>query len=330
MIKFLPSVCYFPSTVVLVDDNLPFLEGLQLELNLDKASYRFFDSPHEALAFLTLKEQSTSLCNSCTSRLDDEVPEYRTVEFNMREIHKKSLDTKRFDEISVLIVDYAMPGLTGLDICSKLKDAPYKKILLTCEADEFIAVKAFNDGIIHKFIRKDDPNFRAVINDAIQELQKKYFQDLSSALVNTLITNTRTPLKFLTDPIFIDFFESLIEKLKIIEFYLMDAEGSFMFLDINGTPKWLVVKNEHEMHDLAELAKFGRASEDIVKALMECRQIPYFHTDEELQTPPEKWHNFLHPTQKLVGKEIYYYAIITNPKAHNIGNILSFKKYCEQ
>jgi CheY-like chemotaxis protein len=329
MIKFLPSVCYFPSTVVLVDDNLPFLEGLPVQLNSGKAHYRLFDRPQEALDFLSVKYQFNPFYNHCISRTDDELPEHRIIDFDVRKIHKESLNPSRFAEISVLVIDYAMPGLTGLDICTKLKDKPYKKILLTGEADEFLAVKAFNEGIINKFIRKDAPNFEATINEAIQELQKKYFQDLSSSLVHALVTNTKIHSKFLKDQVFIDFFEPLAEKLKMAEFYLMDAEGSFMFLDVNGAPKWLVVKSAHEMHALAEFAKIEQTDAKLVKALTECSQIPYFHTDEELQTPPEKWHKFMHPAQKLEGKETYYYAVITDPKAHEIGDVLSFRKYCE-
>jgi CheY-like chemotaxis protein len=330
MINFLPSVCYFPTTVIFVDDNLPFLEGLQLTLNPDKAHYLFFDQPEEALNFLTTKYQANPFYNRCISQSNDELPEHRTIDINIREIHKESLNPQRFDETTVLVVDYAMPGLTGLDICTKLKNQLFKKILLTCEADECIAVRAFNEGIINKFIRKDDPNFESTINDAIQELQKKYFQDLSSSLISSLVANTQTSSKLLTNPNFIDFFESLVIQLKIVEFYLMDSEGSFMLLDINGTPKWLTVKSTYEIQAFAELAKIGRADQNLVKKLMDCSYIPYFHTNEELQTPPEQWHNFLHPAKKLKDIEDYYYAIVTNPKTHNIGDVLSFKKYCDK
>jgi hypothetical protein len=84
------------------------------------------------------------------------------------------------------------------------------------------------------------------------------------------------------------------------------------------------------MHALAEFAKIEQTDEKLVKVLTECSQTPYFHTDEELQTPPEKWHKFMHPAQKLEGKETYYYAVITDPKAYEIGDVLSFRKYCER
>ena len=47
-----------------------------------------------------------------------------------------------------------MPDINGIEFCQNLKDKKVFKIMLTAEADSNIAIKAFNDGLINKFILK--------------------------------------------------------------------------------------------------------------------------------------------------------------------------------
>ena len=52
------------------------------------------------------------------------------------------------------VVDYAMPGTDGLAVLNTLLDWPGSRVLLTGQADEQIAVKAFNSGLIDQFVPK--------------------------------------------------------------------------------------------------------------------------------------------------------------------------------
>jgi len=68
-----------------------------------------------------------------------------------------------------------MPNMTGLDLCYKLQDFPFKKILLTGEMQHEEAVKAFNAGLIDRFIRKYDPDLFSVLKTHIKILERQYF-----------------------------------------------------------------------------------------------------------------------------------------------------------
>jgi CheY-like chemotaxis protein len=326
---FLPAVCYFPTTVLLIDDNRKFLTNIILDLDCTRAIYQSYDDPVEALDFLVKQYQPNPIAKKCIRYPRDNDLDHYTVDVDVRAIHKEIYNPKRFSEISVIIVDYAMPRMTGLELCEALKDTPYKKIMLTCEADENLAVKAFNAGIIDRFVRKDADNFNALINETIFDLQKIYFRELSKELVFGLTKNTAHAAKFLTDPIFMKFFEEVCEKFKISEYYLMDGSGSFVFLDNKGTPRWLAVKNSEEMRELYEFARDEDAPHEILEILLSKEKIPYFHSDEELQTPPSKWNNFLHKAQKLVGERgnNYFYSLITNSKNYTLGAVSSFDAY---
>ena len=326
MIGYLPAVCYFPSTVVLIDDNHSFLKSIVPGLSKDRAKYKIFNRPQSALRFLNEEYNKNSFVNRCLLRSDEEQLEHRTIDINVRAIHEECYNSQRFDEISVLIVDYSMPGMNGLELCKEIKDKSYKKILLTCEADESIAIKAFNEGIIDCFIRKHDQNLIKAIDAAVHELQKKYFHDLSMlvAMGLSMRGDNEMASMFLSDKVFIDFFDEVMQKINATEYYLMDISGSFMFLDVNGNPCWLVVKNEDEMSEFVSFAKDDNAPLDVIDPLIRRNKIPYFHADEELQTLPRNWEKFLHSAQRLKGNNEYFYSLITDSKAYSIRKISSF------
>jgi len=329
MEKFLPTVCYFPTTVLLIDDDRRYLDGLAQELDAKKAYYRKFYDPRGILDFFA-GYNSNSFAKRCIIRQEEERLEHRTLDIDVRSIHREANNGKRFTEVAVIIVDYAMPYMNGLELCKLLKQQPCKKLLLTGEADETLAVRAFNDGLIDKFIRKDSSHFKLALNQAVQDLQKQYFHQASATLVNALTTDMVQPAVFLTDKIFMDFFEELMQKLNATEFYLMDSEGSFMLLDLYGNPSWLAMKNEKAMQSLTEFAKYDATPTAVMQALQERHKIPYFHTEDELQTPACEWQPFLHAARKLEGKDTYYYAIITNRKFSVNEKIFSFMEYCQK
>lgn len=331
MTNFLPALCYHPTTVVFIDDNQNFLQNIRFELDYTKAVYRFFNDPIAALKALE-QYNFSPFTDRCLNRADD-APNCPKLEAQLRKIHCESHNPKRFEEISTLVVDYAMPQLNGVELCEKLKSLPIKKIILTAEADEKLAVQAFNAGIIDQFIRKDQKDFSQLLNNIICEMQLKYFQNLSQIVADNLKrAKEEDESPFLSDPVFRDFFDKTYNSLNAVEYYLMNYSGGFMFLDINGKPTCLAVKTHSEMQDDANYSNFYDAPSEITNVIKECKEITYFHTDQELDdVAPPQWGPFLHPTQRLEGKlDIYYYAIITDLKKYQIGEVLSFAKYCEK
>src|SRR5206468_8133381 len=86
----------------------------------------------------------------------------------------------RFRDVSVVIIDYHMQEINGIDVCKELINHPSKKILLTGSPDkDKIAIDSFNSGIIHRFINKADPDFLPQLKQAIAQLKETYFRDLS-------------------------------------------------------------------------------------------------------------------------------------------------------
>lgn len=124
------------------------------------------------------------------------------VDIDVFSIHKMMYIPDRFAEISVAVIDYAMPAMNGLEFCAATSDLPMKKIILTGQAGHSTAVRAFNEKLIDRFIMKGEYGFLKTLREAIHNLQRDYFSDLSEVIIKDLEANPRSCL---SDPIFLDF-----------------------------------------------------------------------------------------------------------------------------
>lgn len=70
----------------------------------------------------------------------------------------------------VCVVDFCMPGIDGLQVMSELVDWPGARILLTGQADERVAVGAFNRGLIDQYIPKQAADVAAQLTQAVAAL----------------------------------------------------------------------------------------------------------------------------------------------------------------
>jgi CheY-like chemotaxis protein len=78
--------------------------------------------------------------------------------------------TERYALTRVCVVDFSMPGMDGLQVLAELADWAGSRVLLTGQADEQVAVRAFNRGLIDQFIAKQTPDISKRLIDAIEHL----------------------------------------------------------------------------------------------------------------------------------------------------------------
>lgn len=335
MEKHQVPVCYFPTTVVFVDDNRHFLQSLPLRLDHHHIVPKLFSDPHTALQFLTVDYQIEPFTSRCFRQTGEETGSFHSIEIDVNAIHQEIYNQNRFLELATLVVDYSMPGLNGLELCRRVRERNnrIKILLLTGEADEKLAVRAFNEGIIDKFLRKDTSDFHQEINAAIQELQYQYFQHLTELAFDGLINDPHSSLMCLRDPAYVKLFTDIVAKNKIVEYYLTDTWGSFLLLDFQGKPFWLAVKNEQGMEDAYQVAFHADESfPEPLLAAMKNREKILCQYENELCDNPAEAEKKLFPAQRFQGKETYYYALIKDPKAFDVDpdKILSCRNYLEK
>lgn len=329
--EIIPCV-FFPTTVVFVDDDKQFLDRMSLTFGR-QWPLLLFNSPEEALKFLKEKYHSNPFTNRCIHEPIDQDPDKRDVEINIRTIREEIYNPLRYGEITVVVLDYKMPGLTGGELAELLKMLPFKIILLTGVADQQEAVKLFNQGIIHQYIQKNDLNLDTILAEAITELQQGYFQELSLPILNSLAKSPDFPHIWFKEPEIRKLLFRLCKENNVVEYVLSDELGSYLLLTKEAKPSWLAIKNDKEIEGLIAHAEFEDAPpEAVINALKSRKYIPYFHTDKDLQTPPANWDKYFHPATKLQGKDTYYYAYITDPNAYDIqpDKVMSYQKYLQK
>ena len=131
---------FYPTTVLFVDDNPHYLTSIGMGLG-PREGHRFFVSPRDALAFLRGRAGAgvTAGCVSVFGDNPDPVADH-VIRFDLRAISRTLFNPNRFDEVSVVVVNYDMPGINGVEFCRELGDHPVKKLLFTGTADERVAV----------------------------------------------------------------------------------------------------------------------------------------------------------------------------------------------
>lgn len=315
---------YFPTTVLLIDDDKGFLANVGLKLTRT-TPFLLSENPESSLKLLLENKDKKTLIN----KLSERIIESNFVEIEPGYICGKSLlyqqiyDVTRFAHISTVVVDYSMPKMNGKQFCDQLRDSHIRKIMLTGEADYRMAVDMFNDGLIDKFIVKDSPDMMVQLNQSIQKAQYDYFTLLSSELLksfsfikdNDIDKNVATLLK--------DYFY----KHNYSEHYLLDRSGSSLFLDKEGQPTWCIMKSIKEIETYCEIAQDNNAPTEIIMSLQSREKVPFFLTDIDDKVPAKNWGPFLHSAQELTNG--YYYAFIHKSSTYSLdyARILSHQTY---
>ncbi|EKE01610.1 MAG: two component response regulator [uncultured bacterium] len=309
------ACCYYPTTVVFIDDSRSFLDNVSLEID-ENISIVSFAEPKEAVEHLqkhTLDSFAEKYLrslqdNESLEEFDCSNVEHSCVDVNVIDIHKEIYNPDRFNAVTVAVVDYTMPGMNGLELCKALKDQPIKFILITGYATVNNAIEAFNAGVIHQFIQKNDCDFTSKLHNAIYELQEKQFEEHSDIIIKSLLTNRHSV--GLGDPLLIDFLKKFFKENNIVEYYLVNDSGCFLMADARGNLSWMVIKSEEEMKQYTAIAIDNYGDQKVIEALQSRKEVLFLRTEEDfIDVTVDDWGKHLHPATKIIGKnDVYYYS----------------------
>lgn len=292
--------CYFPTKIAIIDDDDAFLQTLSFYLPGD---HQLFNRSNAALeALLGYRPQ-----------ISDAFWLKSNVEADIRDgmcdgVHEKSLiiDTskmtevlnnkEKYQDISVVIIDFKMPEVDGITILEALKNKPFKKILLTANGGSKLGVKAFNDGLIDYFIPKDEENLLGKLKNIVQKLKAEYFfnitQRLQECSTHVAEINANAALK--------NYFNELLIKRSICEFYLVDLAGAYILLDEQHKKHYFVMHTADQLQELAEIAEQDGASTDTIHQIKSGHRIPFFGQNKNYwEVPGREWGNYLYPSKAM-------------------------------
>ncbi|MES1924673.1 response regulator [Salinisphaera sp. T31B1] len=252
---------FHPTQIVLVDDDIDFLGNLSLQLEAD-LPYLLFDSTTKALGYINDRQIDGRSRERFFRVCEGEGGQRVSLDTDAiaREMHYSN----RFSQISVAMVDYAMPQMNGLDFCRRIQNPHIKKILFTGVASEKAAIDAFNDGVIDRYIRKSEHLVYDHLNSTIRELQQAHIRETFSHASD--VFHVAAP-SWLEDRHVIALMENLRRRYHIVEYYLVSDPAGFMLVDGEGNLYRLMLITPEERDAQIALMRRAGAPRDCLKAL---------------------------------------------------------------
>ena len=303
---------FHPTTVVFIDDNTDFLQSLDLRLPPELA-YVLCSSPTEALERINQPTVQPPLYARCFSHYrgnELSEPAERLIHLDLNLIEQEVNNRERFSEVAVVVVDYDMPAMNGLELIRQIADPHVQKILLTGVADERDAIAAFNDGLIDRFFVKNQPNAIEILNKAIVELQQAYYGRACEMLQRSLLLQAPG---FLTDPVFAEFFARFLEEHRFVEYYLVENPTGFLLLRDDGSLNRMILATAADFDRLHAYAAAIGAPSAYLQQLANRDCIAYFFDAMDQYFEAEDWSDYFFPCQALAGTETWYYAVLEDP-----------------
>jgi CheY-like chemotaxis protein len=237
-----------PGTVVFLDDDPDYLEMLGLVL------------PRQWHLLLFLRPPD------CIAHLLQEPPFWEADAWNQQQLIEHwregkplipqilgywSKYTERYALSRVCVVDYSMPGMDGLQALAELGDWPGARVLLTGQADEQVAVRAFNRGLIDQFIPKQTPDISRRLIEAVQSL---LFTSHARHAQTWRVTLTPEQNALLRVPAVADWLSTYCARNWVEHVAIGDPFG-VLGMDAAGRIGWLQLETRDGLRALAELAE---------------------------------------------------------------------------
>ena len=305
---------HHPSTTLVLDDDALFLESFAYSYgrNLLCKTVSF---PQTAVDIvLADADRLSGSLNVIAPFFFDEVDgslksdQSRMLRLRSNPLAALADDANRTSTISVVVVDFAMPSMSGLDVCRRIKGCPAKKILLTGKTGDQTAVAAFNEGLIDCFLVKQDPDLPERLPREICRLEGEFFAAISAPVS---IAAQASDLRFLGDPVLCRFLEAEFERERIQQYFLWSDPPGFLAIDSAGHRRHFVIYGAEAMRAQYEIAAEMGAPSELVGALRAGGTIASFPTatgfyNEEFS---ESWMRFAADARAVPGTQWHVAAI---------------------
>lgn len=304
---------YHPTSILVLDDDPLFLESLDFQFN-EEVSCQTFTRPDAALEHLrTQAIQHPNFSHYFRDVSDTGNAELRMGDLLLRlqlgELRSIIDDRAREQRVSVAIVDFDMPKMTGVEFSRAIRDLPVKIILLTGKAGLETAIGAFNEGVIDCFLQKQDSSVTYALRREIRRLQEQYFAEIGAPIHHALSLGQPA---FFDDPNFLELFSEIKEKNDIVEHYICNAPPGVMMRDSEGDESFLFISDAARAKEVSDSAERHGAPDDMVRLLRARKAHAWFPTDHGTYHPDYKasWTRFIWPAQTLPGANAWSYSLI--------------------
>lgn len=158
--------------------------------------------------------------------------------------------TERYALSRVCVVDFSMPGMDGLQVLAELGDWPGSRVLLTGQADEQVAVRAFNRGLIDQFIPKQTQDISRRLIEAVEKLLFTAHARHAQIWRSTLNQEQNVLLRLAG----VDQWLASFCARQWVEHVVIGSPFGVLGMDAAGRIGWLQLETRQGLDALAELA----------------------------------------------------------------------------
>jgi CheY-like chemotaxis protein len=303
-------VFYYQSAMMMLDDDPAFMQAVSF-LFEGIYSLRTYLNPWDFISDYK-KDYEKNSFNQILKYADGVSTGDAVVNLNIADIYKLAVDAAHQEMINVIIVDYHMPDMNGIELCKMLEGYPVKKILLTGAASVGDAINALNEGVIDCYLTKGSHSMVDDLKKYVDQLGKKYYIDLTAPLLSCLEAGNPLPL---TDPIFVGYINQFIQKNAITGYALIDKNGSLIFRDKYEKSIYFIVQTDKSLNDFMQLNDDVNDAELYLNLIKTREQIPFFGIGRECwEFQVGEWQDHFYAAEKLIGREDYYIAVFDGVK----------------
>jgi len=328
------SAYFCPTKILFVDDDQSYIGLLTPQLDIEFPLYELYDDPAEAFKYLNENYKPYDFLEHIVLAPEGKKINRKRFDIDIQKIFMAIYNPARFSDISVLVTDLNMPNHTGEELCKKLQGKlKSKKLMITSESQEKLAIELLNRRIIDQFIQKalsgiEQSAFIQSLSEAIQELRQDYFYDQSEMIITRVLTEDDASPAPLRDPEFIEIFNQILSKNKLCEYYLIDSSGSFLFLSSDGKPSYLLVRTKDNIQTASELIEDADFKvPGVLESIQKKEKILYWNKEEDFPKNEQDLLAKLYPAQKA---ENFYYCYVDDQDILQLdqSKIVSFNQFC--
>ncbi|MEM7495842.1 MAG: hypothetical protein AAF471_06920 [Myxococcota bacterium] len=293
--------CKIPSNIACVDDEKTFLQELFVAVEIQDVHYRFQLDSGEAVKIINERTQGPIK--------------------PAREIH----NPRRFDRVSVVVTDFQMKGVDGLQLCARI-DPSICKIIVSKRLPTDKAMQAFNRGEIQGFLHKDQKDRDESLRQLIRQGLNGHFCR-STGTFREAGEQAQSALK---DAVFCTFFHKICKEREKVEHYLIRPKGDLMVAGPHGQVGGIIVRSRAQLREEAKRAQQLGAPAYVVHGLQNADCLLCPGNPEELElTEQTPWETSLYPITKLLrqGDCPYYVSCCDGVFDAQHSNMLTFFQY---
>jgi CheY-like chemotaxis protein len=267
-----------PGTVAFLDDDPDYLEMLALVLPR-QWHVKLFLRPTECINYL---QQEPPFWEADAWHQQQLIDNWRDGKPLIPQILGYwSKYTERHALTRVCVVDYSMPGMDGLQALGELVEWPGSRVLLTGQADEQVAVRAFNHGLIDQFIAKQTPDISRRLIDAVEHLLATPNPRHEKTWRVTLRPEQNALLRLPS----VGRDLGVLAAKHWVEYIVMGDPFGVLGLDASGRVSWLQLETADALKGLTELATLEGVPPSGLKDILQGRKLADLELRQALGRP---------------------------------------------